>query len=431
MRSKVPRIYLLVFSLTFSMVIFHYVTLVSAKPNLPVRNIDTGFDYTTIQEAIDASETLDGHTIFVRNGRYYERVVLRKDLSLIGEDKNTTIIDANGNGPVIRIENISYSRVSGFTIRNSGRWYSHLTFPESTGIYVVNSRGVVLDRNIVKTTEYGIYFANSSNSVVYNNMLTANDDYDIYLHQSNSITVCGNSILDSLGRSGILVKSSVHNIIDRNTISLGFGNAITLEDSYENIVESNWLSDKSWDGIDLYKSCNNIIVGNTIENNWRGIILHDARDNKIYHNSLIDNKDTTGIMRQIVIYGSNNTNIWDDSLGKGSYWSDYGGQDLDNDGIGDVPYVIDQENQDNYPLMNPSIIPPKKMQSLYYELLSSYDYLQTNYNNLRLEQEHIINELNTIRCLMYILMTTTIIFAVTTVYLIARKPKVKPEVKTN
>jgi hypothetical protein len=57
------------------------------------------------------------------------------------------------------------------------------------------------------------------------------------------------------------------------------------------------------------------------------------------------------------------TNVWDDGYPPGgNYWSDYTGVDVksgpnqdqpSSDGIGDTPYIIDEYNQDNYPLMKP------------------------------------------------------------------------------
>jgi len=43
---------------------------------------------------------------------------------------------------------------------------------------------------------------------------------------------------------------------------------------------------------------------------------------------------------------------WDNGC-EGNYWSIYNETDLNRDGIGDTPYIIDGNNQDNYPLMNP------------------------------------------------------------------------------
>jgi hypothetical protein len=43
---------------------------------------------------------------------------------------------------------------------------------------------------------------------------------------------------------------------------------------------------------------------------------------------------------------------WDNST-LGNYWDDYSGLDDNQDGIGDTPYIIDENNKDNYPLMNP------------------------------------------------------------------------------
>ena len=83
---------------------------VEGSSELRVHNIDTGLSYTKIQEAIDANETLDGHTIFVLSGIYYEHVVVKKSVSLIGENKNSTIIDGNKTGTVVRVAMVGTRR---------------------------------------------------------------------------------------------------------------------------------------------------------------------------------------------------------------------------------------------------------------------------------------------------------------------------------
>ncbi len=49
--------------------------------------------------------------------------------------------------------------------------------------------------------------------------------------------------------------------------------------------------------------------------------------------------------------------LWDDGK-RGNFWSDYNGTDANGDGIGDTPYVIDVLNEDRYPLVASSVIPP-------------------------------------------------------------------------
>ena len=61
-------------------------------------------------------------------------------------------------------------------------------------------------------------------------------------------------------------------------------------------------------------------------------------------------------------YETGHANFWDNSYPSGgNYWSDYTGVDLywgpnqdqpGSDGIGDTPYIIDDDNQDNYPFMS-------------------------------------------------------------------------------
>jgi len=57
-------------------------------------------NYTSIQDAInDAS---DGDTIFVFNGTYYENVIIDKSVKLVGENRNTTVIDGGKKKTLLR-----------------------------------------------------------------------------------------------------------------------------------------------------------------------------------------------------------------------------------------------------------------------------------------------------------------------------------------
>ena len=113
-------------------------------------------------------------------------------------------------------------------------------------------------------------------------------------------------------------------------------------------------------GILLYYSNNITVCGNIIKDSYagvtsgKGIYLFHAHNNTIYNNNFINNtKDV------LTYYSYNNT--WNNNyLIGGNYWSEYTGTDLymgpdqdetGSDGIGDTPYVIDESNIDNYPLM--------------------------------------------------------------------------------
>jgi nitrous oxidase accessory protein NosD len=74
-------------------------------------------DYPTIQDAVNAVSA--GDIVFVRAGIYYEHVVIDKPISLVGENRKTTIVDGNGTAIIIDItaQNVS---ISNFTVRNAG-----------------------------------------------------------------------------------------------------------------------------------------------------------------------------------------------------------------------------------------------------------------------------------------------------------------------
>ena len=73
-------------------------------------NISRGY----IQDLIDNANP--GDIIYIPSGTYYENIIINKSISLIGEDKNTTIIDGGGRGAGIYVS-ADWINITGFTIQ--------------------------------------------------------------------------------------------------------------------------------------------------------------------------------------------------------------------------------------------------------------------------------------------------------------------------
>jgi len=78
------------------------------KSSTPIFNGNTLYvggsgpdNYTRIQDAINDADSGDTVFVYDDSSPYYENLFLYKTISLIGEDKNTTIIDGNKYSNVI------------------------------------------------------------------------------------------------------------------------------------------------------------------------------------------------------------------------------------------------------------------------------------------------------------------------------------------
>ncbi len=315
--------------LLISMLTFAFnVKPVKAQPTTWYVDDDGPADFTRIQDAIEAADP--GDTIEVASGTYYEHLTIDKDVFLVGEDRSTTIIDGSNSGTVVYIS-ANVVSVSGFTIRYSGLYF------DDNGIRLDSSNNIVISGNVLTNNTWGIWLEQASNNAVTKNIITNSSESGVYLGASNNNVVNSNTITNNTYGMW-LERSSTNNAIRGNIVTWNWMGISLAETSDGNSVYENTIT-KNDEGLHLFSDFNSIYE-NTIANNWVGIYSLKSKENTIYHNNLINNTVQVDI--------GDSAGVWDNGA-EGNYWSDYDGQDLNGDGIGDT--LLPCQGLDQYPLM--------------------------------------------------------------------------------
>ena len=355
-RAKIVSAFKITLLLTMIFILLPKVSVMAEPSILKVPD-----QYPTIQDAIN--NATDGDTIEVAAGIYYERIVVNKSVSLIGEDSQITIIDGSQTGIVVNIT-VSEVQLKGFTIRNGGS-YMGIWAEDPSARTVIN---VIIEENILTGNYVGVLLSRCKYIKIRNNTFLKNQ-YGIRTTYSSFNAIRNNTVNSSIFYGIHLHSYSEYNDIEKNTLMENkYGIHIEWSDGTDinaNTIKS--LTSKNGYGIRLTSTGKTKVIANSIELNYRGIVLWESStDNIIYHNNFIDNT--------IQAYHYNtplDANTWDTDVcpgAEGNYWSDYEGVDdgsgvgrwgetrVAGDGIGDT--MIPHQNVDYYPLMHPwSILP--------------------------------------------------------------------------
>ncbi|HEU0278098.1 MAG TPA: nitrous oxide reductase family maturation protein NosD [Rhodanobacteraceae bacterium] len=315
---------------------------------------------------------------------------LRLDKPVTLDGAPGAVLDAGGVGDVLRIT-ASNVMVRGLTLRGSGR---DLT-AENAAVFIEKSaREVTLDHNQIEDSLFGVYLDGPHDVRVTRNVIrglptlhVADRGDGIHLWNDTGCTIEGNDIAGT--RDGIYVYVSPHNTIARNVIhgvrygvhymysnrnvlvdNVSRGNvagyALMSSDHLEvmgNLAEDdqsygfllNYISYSTFadnearritglrddrgmtieggegKGVFVYLSQFNDFHANVIADSEIGIhMTAGSEHNRLWGNRFLDN-------RVQVKYVQNLAQEWS-VHGRGNYWSDYLGWDLDGNGIGDVPF---------------------------------------------------------------------------------------------
>jgi parallel beta-helix repeat protein len=229
-------------------------------------------DYKTIQEAIENAQPDD--TVYVKKGEYNEIIEIKKQINLVGADKNSTLITPTSEknkyaihlgAPGVKIQSLS--------IKNGAPGLY------TAGIYVTSPKTEISECNIYDTP-VGIAIWTSENIIDNCNFRGCNDEGIALL--GTSYSECNNNKI-----TNCVFKDNCDGIEQQYSSS----NIITNCEFY-----NNWHA-----GIDAIASSNdkNMISNCRIyDNEVFGIYLSSSSDNQIIDCFISDNADGNIVMNK-------------------------------------------------------------------------------------------------------------------------------------
>ena len=334
-----------------------------------------------LQARIDA--TPRGGTLVVPAGTYAGPIVIRGPLSVIAEPG--AIIDGGGTGSVVTIAGDGVV-FRGFTVRNSGREVTREAAGIKAtgnrhrieanrvhgvyfGIHVGAGRGVIVQDNTIAPgmshgarPGHGISVWNMDDARILRNRISRARD-GIYLSFTNRVSVAGNVVTESRyglhsmysqearfedndaagNLLGAALMMSDRLVLRRNRIrqhrdgAAAYG--LLLKDigdltAEENDILANRVGIYA-EGVPANPSKEAIFTGNVIAGNEVGLALQSNAALTMTGNRIAENlTDVRPLGRQL-----SSGMRWTRD-GRGNSWGQYRGFDADQDGIGDVPYTL-------------------------------------------------------------------------------------------
>jgi parallel beta-helix repeat protein len=222
-----------------------------------------------------------------------------------------------------------------YLVSESDLVISPSTFPDLGLLILVNCANITVQNLEVANRGQGVILAFTTNSIITQNYITNNSN-------------------------GLGLYSSSNNIIFGNRITSNYRGIQLSQSSKSNSISANNITNNR-DGIYLFDSSQNTISENNITNSEIGIGFGESSNNMIYNNYFISNAIQVYDFHMDDSSVTPSVNNWYFGLPLGgNYWSDYAGLDVKSgsnqdqpgsDGIGDTPYIIYENNKDNYPLM--------------------------------------------------------------------------------
>jgi len=261
---------------------------------------------TTISAAV--STAAPGDTIKVDAGTYKEDVLINKPVSLVGADRDTTIIDATSQSNGIYIDgfdNLGLAQVvvSGFTVENAN----------FEGILVNEADAVTVSGNLVTGNDKGLQASSAAcpGLPLFETAEGADCGSGIHLIGTTHSLVAENVVQKNAG--GILISdetaTSHDNVVTRNLVQNNtYASGIALS---SNPVYNNPSAKKQ--SLDAFGVYNNTVLHNESANNGFGgpvaggggvALFANGVGTRAYANAVAGNRLISNAMPGVVLHNS-------------------------------------------------------------------------------------------------------------------------------
>ena len=257
-------------------------------------------NYSKIQDAIDNAS--DGDTVFVYNGAYSEAIQVNVEkLTVIGEDRDSTVIDANASNKAVVIQQNGVV-ISGFTV-----------IAKNNCIFVTGGLTAITisKNNLSQRTNilYGIdfeYDGDNNANIIEGNIFYSNScgiGLASWYHSGMNI-IQNNTFINNF--NGMEISGENNKILNNKFIDCR-DSGITLYCG-TSIIEENIFSGNNI-GLDV-RGSQNKIMRNRFENNTLGVRVDGGTNTVVTQNNFIHNEKHATFYEESRSHG----NSWDNNF---------------------------------------------------------------------------------------------------------------------
>ncbi len=328
-----------------------------------------------LQSAIASAKP--GDTLLIPSGTHVGNLLIDKRMVLKGVD--APVIRGEGSGSVITITADSCV-IEGVVVEHSGA----MLVNEDAGI-LIRSDGNRVESNKLRDVLFGVYLYQAEHNTVANNHIAGRAQLEvgergsgIHIWNSKLNTFLGNIITDV--RDGFYIQNASFLHIEGNeAFNVRYGLHYMYADSnvflnnrfYDNVAGAavmysrgitmrgnTFMHNRGFASFGiLFQDCHGLVAdSNIISDNVVGMFFEASTDNRFRHNVIAQNDVALQMFQNsinntfvennfidninpLTIVGKRTETHWHEN-GRGNYWTQYDGYDLDGDGVGDVPMKI-------------------------------------------------------------------------------------------